>query len=255
MRLQPDHVKLLCTFVEASRNAVNKEVFMALKPCLGETLGTVQHCGLPDRHIGVYFGDVQEMAELGFLSIRHVAQHQLNFDVSTYGLDVYEDIQAQLTEPAEALDEHMTAYVDTPDFERRNPAAYARWSEASALLWSKRGTERTTDIGHLCREAMQEYASGVIERLGVPNADPNKAHVVARLRAVHKSLKGRASKSTVAFLDSLLVYWGCVSDLVQRQEHGAVKDGDELRWEDGRRVVFHTLMVMYEVDRACALRQ
>jgi hypothetical protein len=45
-------------------------------------------------------------------------------------------------------------------------------------------------------------------------------------------------------------YWGTVSDLVQRQEHGAQKQGAELTWEDARRVVFQTAIVMYEVSRA-----
>ena len=46
-----------------------------------------------------------------------------------------------------------------------------------------------------------------------------------------------------AFLDALLTYWGTVSDLVQRQEHGAKKEGEPLMWEDARRVVFQTAIV------------
>jgi hypothetical protein len=60
----------------------------------------------------------------------------------------------------------------------------------------------------------------------------------------------RPGKATKAFLQSLLEYWGTVNDLVQRQEHGGQREGDPLTWEDGRRVVFHTLLVMYEIDRA-----
>jgi hypothetical protein len=37
---------------------------------------------------------------------------------------------------------------------------------------------------------------------------------------------------------------------VQRQEHGAQKEGRPLVWEDGRRVVFQTAIVMFELDRA-----
>lgn len=66
--------------------------------------------------------------------------------------------------------------------------------------------------------------------------------------------KEPAMSDTVrAFLDSLLVQWGCVSDLVQRQEHGALREGGDLVWEDARRVVFQTLIVMYEIDRAVSL--
>jgi hypothetical protein len=36
----------------------------------------------------------------------------------------------------------------------------------------------------------------------------------------------------------------------KRQEHGGQKEGRPLTWEDARRVVFQTLIVMYEIDRA-----
>lgn len=45
-------------------------------------------------------------------------------------------------------------------------------------------------------------------------------------------------------------YWGAVADLTQRQEHGVQKEGEQLVWEDARRVVFQTLLVMFEVDKA-----
>ena len=51
-------------------------------------------------------------------------------------------------------------------------------------------------------------------------------------------------------LDALLSYWGAVSDLTQRQEHGALKEGERLTWEDGRRLVFHVAQLMHDVD-AC----
>jgi hypothetical protein len=52
------------------------------------------------------------------------------------------------------------------------------------------------------------------------------------------------------FLDALIAYWRAVSNLVQRQEHGVQKAGSQLVFEDGRRVIFQTAIVMFEVDRA-----
>jgi hypothetical protein len=49
--------------------------------------------------------------------------------------------------------------------------------------------------------------------------------------------------------EAIIGYWGAVSDLAQRQEHGAQKEGDPLTLEDSRRLVFHTAFVMYELDR------
>jgi hypothetical protein len=54
------------------------------------------------------------------------------------------------------------------------------------------------------------------------------------------------------FIDALVVYWGTMNDLVQRQEHGATREGEPLTWEDAQRVIFHTAVVMWEIDRSLA---
>lgn len=48
-------------------------------------------------------------------------------------------------------------------------------------------------------------------------------------------------------LEALVAYWCAVNGIVQRQEQQ--KSGDELTWEDGRRVVLYTALVMSECDR------
>jgi hypothetical protein len=105
----------------------------------------------------------------------------------------------------------------------------------------------------LCRESLQFFADYLVTRASDPDVDADPAHTVARVRSVIKQRKPDLSEGLQAFLDSLLNYWGCAQDLVQRQEHGGLKKGEALGWEDGRRVVFHTLIVMYEVDRVVAV--
>jgi hypothetical protein len=51
-------------------------------------------------------------------------------------------------------------------------------------------------------------------------------------------------------LEALVPFRGTVSDLVQRQEHGGQREGAPLRWEDGRRLVFQTAVIMFEIDSA-----
>ena len=60
----------------------------------------------------------------------------------------------------------------------------------------------------------------------------------------------RPGETLSAFLQALVAYWGTLSDLVQRQEHGGQREARPLVSEDGRRIVFQTLNVMYEIDRA-----
>jgi hypothetical protein len=252
--LQQEYVDLLCTLVEASRNTPTKDVFMAMENVTSaSTLGLVMHPGLPNGTMEVYLGDVHELVDLGLLSLRHGGDHGFNFDVSTTGFDAYEQIRQQSDAPAEAVEEEMSKFIRSREFATRYPAAYGKWLDAQNALWSKQTASRSTEIGHLCREALQEFAAGLVERFHVENADPNKAHSVARVRAVIHSLKEPLGETVCAFLDSLLDYWGCAQDLAQRQVHRATEEHEEVVWEDARRVVFQTLIVMYEVDKTLSL--
>jgi hypothetical protein len=96
---------------------------------------------------------------------------------------------------------------------------------------------------------MQEFASELVELYAARNADDDRADDVARVRAVLKAAGDRISGTVAAFIDTLVAYWGTVSDLAQRQEHDAQREGETLTWEDARRLVFQSAIVMYEVDR------
>lgn len=90
---------------------------------------------------------------------------------------------------------------------------------------------------------MQEFATALVDKFRPSDVASDKAHVVARIKAVLEEKKKRLGSTGKQFLDALVAYWGAVSDLVQRQEHGAQKEGSSLTWEDGRRVVFQTAMI------------
>jgi hypothetical protein len=70
--------------------------------------------------------------------------------------------------------------------------------------------------------------------------DPDPQHTVARLRVV--AARVDPPEAVEQFLEALLAYFGTVSDLIQRQEHGAQKEGEMLSGEDARRVAFQTLI-------------
>ena len=50
-------------------------------------------------------------------------------------------------------------------------------------------------------------------------------------------------------VNALLDYWEALVDLGQRQVHGGQKGGEPLLPEDGRRLVFQTAIVMFEIAR------
>ena len=252
--MQKDHEDLLCQLVEAAKSVPEKQPFHCLGPFYGSTRGEVRHVGIPGLALSVYVGDVQDLAGLGLIAVRgHGGHNEFSFDVSPQGFATYSQLRAGSSERVEQIPDLMHAYVDSGVFRSRYAEAVEKWMAAEKALWATDSDTRTTEIGHLCREALQFFASALLAAAPGVEADTDPAHTVARVRSVLHDKEPAMSDTVRAFLDSLLVQWGCVSDLVQRQEHGALREGGDLVWEDARRVVFQTLIVMYEIDRAVSL--
>lgn len=169
-----------------------------------------------------------------------------------YLRDLYVRMKPVETDPEERVQGEMLRYVDADQFRAAYPAAYAKWAAASRLLWGGDADQHLTRIGHDCREAMQEFAQTLAIEAGLGNVvPPDKAMTVARIRAVLAAHKARLGETEAPFLDAMLVMWGTISDLAQRQEHGTQRATPLVR-EDARRLVFATLYVMTELDAAVA---
>lgn len=142
----------------------------------------------------------------------------------------------------------MRGMLDASWFAERFPEAHAKWTQAEEALWSEDAERRLSTIGHDAREALQEFADALAREKGIASEVPtDKQRTIARITAVldEQAIGGTPRE----FLDALLAYYGTLTDLVQRQEHAGQKEGEPITWEDARRVVFQTLVVMYEVAR------
>lgn len=196
--------------------------------------------------------DVEVLASVGLVAISYTPRGTMNFFVMPSGFRYYENLMHS-DSPAESTVDHMKQHLSTYDFKSAYAAAFDRWSRAELLLWSSESQQQLTTIGHLCREAMQEFADSLVTRFNLGDSYPDKTKIVARVRAVLDLRRESAGGTLHALLIALLTYWGTVSDLAQRQEHGAQQESEALLWEDARRLVFQTCVVMYEIDRALAL--
>jgi hypothetical protein len=249
--LDREQEELLKVLVEASRNVPRdqRRKFMFTQSYGPED--RIQHPGLPDQMMPAYEGDLDVLEREGLLNASYTGQRGNRFfDVSPVGFRFYEDMQQRLGTPAQQVEEVLKRYLEADAFQQTYPLAYRKWVEAEELLWASDSQQQLTTIGHLCREAMQEFATALVDRYQPPGVDTDQAHTVARTRAALNQHASKLGATVAPFFDALLAYWGTVSDLVQRQEHGAQKEGHPLVWEDGRRVVFQTAIVMFEVDRA-----
>ena len=69
--------------------------------------------------------------------------------------------------------------------------AYDKWKAAEELVWTPNADMQQTQIGHLCREAMQEFTATLVEKHLPPNVDSDRTHTVNRVQAVlsHREAK------------------------------------------------------------------
>jgi hypothetical protein len=144
-----------------------------------------------------------------------------------------------------AHDDSGIAAHDEPEWV---PTMRRNMQDADALLWESDSERQMTTIGHLCRESIQEFASSLVAQYQPPGVDPNKAHDVARIRAVIDFESNHLGAREKQYLTALISYWRAISGLIQRQEHGSHQTDRPLVWEDGRRVVFQTAILMFEVE-------
>lgn len=208
------------------------------------------HKGLGKDGLPAYEGDLAALVEAGYLRVRRGSQGVLRYDVTNRGSIYYDYLQTQRSAALETVEDEVVRFMDSGELASRFPEAHAQWTKAARLLWGPESNDAATQIGHLCREAMQHFADTLAQHMRITVESP-PTHTVDRIRAAVRARPPSASSAIAAFSDALLAYWGTVSNLVQRQEHGALKEGEELGWEDSRRVVFQTGVVMFEIQRLC----
>lgn len=253
--LEPEQEELLVKLVEASRNVPREQRQKFLYSDVwgnDDSRVAVRHDGFPSHTMRAFTGDIEDLADTGLLRLTmHPERADIRmFNISPLGYRFYENLKIKLGQPVERIQSTVREYLSSEQFQRDFPTAYRKWSEAEKHLWSADSERQLSTIGHLCREAMQEFAAGLIAIYKPPSTDSKIRDTIARIRAVLNHRAVSLGKKEKAFLDALLPYWGTVVDLVQRQEHGGQKEGEPLVWQDGRRVVFQTAVVMFEIAGA-----
>lgn len=249
--LEKEQQELLAALVEAARSIPRdqRQKFMVVQTFAGTA---VYHPGLPGGSLKeIYAGDLEILAQAGLLNLYNTQRGTSVFDVTPLGFRYYEWMKQRAGEPVRQVEQEIIGYLDSESFRKRYPDAWAKWHAAASLLWEADTEQQLTLIGHLCREALQEFTTHLVKEFQPPGVDGEKSHTKARLKAVLGCLPHLGSTER-PFLDALISYWETVNDLIQRQEHGAQREKESLKWEDARRVAFHTLLVMYEVARAVA---
>ncbi len=250
MDFEPEQEQLLDALVEDARSVPRSEredfVLLAVE---GDAFiqGPGGQRGFPDFQPS----DLHVLRDAGLLGVSSYARKGKGFSfyVTPQGFSHYEERKREGGEPAQQVEQEIATYLDSDRFQGAYPGAYARWREAADLLWGAESQRELSTIGHKCREAIQEFVTALVERHQPPSVNPDKAMTRDRLSAVVKLRRPQLGEARSELLDALFGYWRAVGVLIQRQEHAGLREGEPLGWEDGRRVIFQTAVVMFEIDR------
>jgi hypothetical protein len=240
-RLEAEQIQLLGRLVTAARAVEpSRRIFtVAARPPNGDF---ITGAGLERPALR---SDVDALEHAQTIRPLMTWESGMQFVITPLGFTVIDD--AADREPVWRMEETIMRYLDSRQFASAYPLALQRWKEATELLWGPTAAAEITTIGHKLRESVQEFASALVERHRPINAPPEVTKTVARLKAVIATARAPSAKPSIV-IQALVAYWGEVNDLLQRQVHGAQKEGSPLTLEDARRAVFHTAIVMYEVD-------
>jgi hypothetical protein len=251
--LEKEQRELLAWMVEAERHLRPQQRGPFLLVSTGQADFLIHVGGSVQERPQVRKGDLETLADYRLLRRDFGSGGNPMYEVSPLGRLFDAEQKRTSGEAIQTVEAEMHQYLDSDGFRARHRDTYERWRQAADELWVADTEAQFTHVGHTCREAMQLFATRLIATQSVRNASDDPTKTVDRVRAVLQ--QAGMSGARGAFLDALLAYWGTVCDLTQRQEHGAQKDGVALNWEDARRVVFQTALVMFEVDRAVSISQ
>jgi hypothetical protein len=246
--LEPVQEELLKKLVEAELSVPSEKrhSFQIRRP-YNSYGAQLRHAGW-DREERIFDGDIEVLAQVGLVSIQR-NQSSASFYVTPAGYQYCRALSTKGAAPLERVEERVLRYLGYQGFRKRFPVAFSKWTEAEHLLWQGECQRSESLIGHLIREAMQEFVDAAVHKNGVETL-VDKTKTVARLRDTLNQRKSALGETALEALKALLAYWGALSDLVQRQEHEANRENERLTWADSRRLVFLSAVLFTEVDLA-----
>jgi hypothetical protein len=162
----------------------------------------------------------------------------------------------------ERIEDYLRAYLESEGFRSAHPLACGRWVVAWELLWCADSRAKVMAVGQRARTAMLAFAASMLER-SVPLAmdanwpellagPPQSPEPVDGLVTITEASRRELGEERYAILQSLLEDWRSLLERVERHGEASQAVGERLRWEDGRRLVLFTALVMVETDRSFA---
>jgi hypothetical protein len=150
------------------------------------------------------------------------------------------------TEPFAHIMAENRRLIASKKFAEAFPKVFEPWADAEKLLFAEDTEAQLTTVGHKVREAAQAFATSMIAAYGADEPVADVKAVKKRLGAVIAYNLTRLGPTHQKVLENIGNLWESTVDLIERQEHAAQKEGEPVTWDDGRRIVTLTMVLMVE---------
>jgi hypothetical protein len=157
------------------------------------------------------------------------------------------------------IEDYLRAYLEDQRFRSVHPLACGRWVVAWEMLWCADSRAKVIAVGQRARAGMRAFSVSMLERcmplamgsrwpdvLDERSQGPGPLDGLASIRQAYGEQLGPGRSQ---LLLDLFGAWRDLSEKLQRHEQGSQPPDERLRWEDGRRLVLFTALVMVEFDR------
>jgi hypothetical protein len=248
--LENDQVNVLCLLVEAYRN-IEPQKRVEFIVTRGSNSDLVLHPGFNKGWTDISIVDLRMLDSVGLVKIleQDDPHAEFKFILTPNGLKYFELIKQKEIEPIKRVEKDILQFIELETFKSKYGNAYKKWKEAETLLWKADNNELYSAIGHLCREAVQEFLDKLIIDNNLQNEFSDKTKTKNRLEGILQKNRDQLGKTLPGFYTSLLSYWNALVDLIQRQEHSGLNEGEEISFNDAKRIVFQTAVLFYDISK------
>lgn len=248
--LEEEQINLLSRLVEAHRNVERKKRtdFIVTNDM---TSASVLHPGFANGSTDIAIVDLRMLDSVDLIKIYDDGnQHtEFSFTLSPLSFNYYEELKTKSIKPIERIEKEIISYINSSNIEIRYSKSFQKWKEAEKLLWVSNTEINLSTIGHLCREAVQEFLDVLVTRHNLQEEYWQKDKTKGRVKALIELRKQTSSDTMLRLFDKLYDFWDMLNNLVQRQEHSGLKERETIVLDDAKRVVIYTILVMNEMDK------
>ncbi len=212
----------------------------------------VTHPCLPTGQVKAKLSDVETLIRKGLLRPTKTTGKGLSFEIDPRGFEIYRQEPKADRRAVPRMGISARAHMDGSSFEQNYPIAYDKWAQAEALLPAVDPTPTGLTIYQLCNDALMAFA-GYLEvkfDLGDVRRVDSPAH--ERIGVVLESGDLNLATAELSFLTALLSNWRSLLARVKKRGEKDPSEEGVLHWQDLHLAVFHTAVVMFEIDRSLA---